>query len=326
MQENDSPAPRSEAIPVSVRGLVKRYRGFVAVERLDMDVRRGEVMGLLGPNGAGKSTVLKCISGIQFPTEGTILINGIDSRNHKEAMAKVGCVIETPIPNPAFTPMETLAYVGRMHGMGKREAFDRSKEVLEELGIWPWRDKSTGGFSKGMKQRVAIAAALVHDPDVILLDEPTSGLDPRGVIEMRQILSNLKRRGTAIVISTHILKEASELCTSMTMIDHGQKIVGGRMDEVVRRINGGSVLEVQTAKDVPSGFISDLAALPGVSSPETTGTRSFRLRFNGTAEQRATIADLIHSSGLMLLSMKESDDSFESLYMSLTEKEEANAS
>ena len=310
---------------LDIRGLTKRYGGFTAVESFDMEVARGEAMGLLGPNGAGKSTILKCVSGLQAPTGGTVLIGGIDSRKHKEAMAGVGCVIETPVPHPFLTPMETLEYVGRIHGMPTRDIRDRSREVLEDLRMWQWRDKKAGGFSKGMNQRVAIAAALLHDPEVVLLDEPTSGLDPRGMIEMRQILSDLVGRGTTMVISTHMLREASELCSSLTMICHGRKVASGSVDDLVRSRDKGPTLGIRTAKSITRAFMKDLEGLPRVSDVERTGESSVRIMFSGTLEQRAEIAELVRSHGLMLVSMDEPEDGLESLYMSLTEGEGASA-
>lgn len=317
----------SGTFALEISGLTKRYGDFTAVDDLDMVVRKGEFMGLLGPNGAGKSTVLKSISGLLTPTSGTILVNGIDSRDHKEAMSRVGCVIETPMPYPSYTPSEMLTYVGRMCGIPKDEIRVRAKDVLEDLRMWPQRDKKIGGFSKGMIQRISIAAALIHNPDIVLLDEPTSGLDPRGMAEIRQILSELRGRGLTLLISTHMLNEVSELCTSMTLINHGRKIVSGSVGDLVHDLSGrmkGTLLEVRTAKEVPPEFIRELSSLPGVSDAASTGPRSFRVSFAGTDEQRAAIVDLVQSRGLMMLSMDESGEDLESLYMSLTDDGEVS--
>ena len=312
-----------EDLAICVSGLTKRYGDFTAVDGLDLNVRRREFVGLLGPNGAGKSTTLKAISGLLTPTSGTILINGIDSRDHKNAMTRVGCVIETPMPYPSYTPAEMLTHAGKMHGIPKDEIRVRARDVLEELRMWSWRDKKIGGFSKGMRQRVTIAASLIHNPEIVLLDEPTSGLDPRGMIEVRQILKGLKSSGLTLVISTHMLKEVSELCTSMTMMNHGREVVSGNVADLVHGMSGkGTVaLDTRVAKDVPPGFLKDLATLPGVAGVESTGPRSFKTTFSGSDEQQSAIVDFIQSHGLMLLSMSESGKDLESLYMSLTDEE-----
>ena len=315
---------RVDGAAIEVRGLTKRYGDLIAIDDFDMDIPKGESMGLVGPNGAGKSTILKSISGLISPTSGTILINGVDSRNHREAMTGVGCVIETPLPYPSYTPAEMLSYAGRMHGIPKEEIRIRSKDVLEDLRMWSWRDKRIGGFSKGMMQRVSIATALIHNPEIVLFDEPTSGLDPRGMIEMRQILQDLKRRGLTMVISTHMLGEISELCTSMTLIDHGRKVIGGRVEELLRR-GQGVVIEVRLAKDITPGFMKDLSELPGIFDTEATGPRAFRARFIGTDEQQASIAELVQSHGLMILSMNETGEDLESFYMSHTNVGEDDA-
>ena len=308
---------------LEIRGLSKRYGSFAAVDGFDMEVLKGETMGLLGPNGAGKSTILKCVSGLQFPTDGTISIDGVDFRRHKEAMARVGCVIETPMPYPVCTPAEMLSFVGRMRGIPKDEIRVRSKDVMETLGIWPWRDKRTAGFSKGMRQRVTIATALMHDPDVVLLDEPASGLDPRGMMDMRQIIAGLKKKGTTMVISTHMLREAYDLCDSVTIIDHGKKVAGGSVKDVVKGFLQKTTLTIKTDKDVTAAFLKKVAALPGVSETEAVDSRTLRLGFDGTDAERTAIAGLIQTEGLGLLSMDESYDGLERLYMSLTGNQEA---
>ena len=216
-------------------GLTKMYGGFAAISDVNLKVRRGEFMGLLGPNGAGKSTTLKAITGLLTPTSGTVRIDGIDIKDHRHAMEHVGCVIETPEPYPGFTPAEILQYVGRIYGLDSREIEIRSRDVLEIMRMWEWRDKKVGEFSKGMRQRVVLAQALLANPQTIILDEPTSGLDPRGMIEIRQTLAELKSKNRSLLISTHILSEVSEICGSVTMIRDGRVIASG---DVSRLIHG----------------------------------------------------------------------------------------
>ena len=226
----------SEVNSILIKNLTKTYGAFTAVDNLSMSVKKGEFMGLLGPNGAGKSTTLKAITGLITPSSGEIYVNGVDARKHRNAMRHVGCVIETPECYPNFTPSEMLYYVGRVHGLSKSEIRIRARDVLEEMRMWQWRDKNIGQFSKGMRQRVALAASMLPNPDIIILDEPTSGLDPRGMIEVRQTLKELKNRGLTLLISTHMLKEVSEMCTSMTMINHGRTVISGDVDTLIHTL------------------------------------------------------------------------------------------
>lgn len=214
---------------------MKQYGSFTAVSDINLDISQGEFMGLLGPNGAGKSTTLKAITGLLKPTSGEIRIQGIDIKDHRHAMEHVGCVIETPEAYPAYTPAELLEHVGRMYGLNKDEIRIRSRDVLEEMKMWDWRYKKIGEFSKGMRQRCILAQALLPNPQVIILDEPTSGLDPRGMIEVRAVLSDLKKRDRSLLISTHILKEVSEICGSVTMIRDGQAVLAGDVTELLNR-------------------------------------------------------------------------------------------
>ncbi len=301
-------------------GLTKAYGDFKAVDDLDMEVRKGEFLGLLGPNGAGKTTVLKSISGMAMPTSGTIQINGIDIRDHKRALEGVGCMVGTPELYPAFTPSEMLEYVGRMQGIPDDEIRVRARDLLETMRMWSWRDKRIGGFSKGMKQRVSLAAVLIHNPRILLLDEPSSGLDPRGMVEMHQILKELNKGGMTLVMSTHLLKEASELCTAMTMINHGKKIASGSVSDLLQKAGATVRLDVKVAGDIPHGLIGKLEAVRSVKDPVLTDERTVTLYFDGSDEQQSEILEAIQSYGLRLLSVNESDGGLESVYMSLTDE------
>ena len=309
---------------LDVRGLKKSYGSFTAVSNLSMKVEKGEFMGLLGPNGSGKSTTLKCITGLTRPTGGEVYINGVDVKYHTESMKHVGCVIETPECYPHFTPAEMMGYVGRMHGMPDADIKMRTREVLDEMRIWEWRNGRVGSFSKGMKQRVALAAALLPDPDLIILDEPTSGLDPRGMIETRQILNDLKKKDLTLVISTHILKEVSEMCTAVTMISHGKRIVSGKVEDLLSKLSEGIVgtsIEIRSINSMTQGFFSDLGAMPGVMEVIPMGDKTAKFTFNGTVEQQADILDLMHSSGIRPISFRDSSADLEDLYMKLTSDE-----
>lgn len=311
-------APAIEAV-----GLTKLYGSFVAISDVDLTVRRGEFMGLLGPNGAGKSTTLKAISGLLKPTSGSVRIAGVDIREHSRAMQHVGCVIETPEPYPGFTPAEIMEYVARMYGLDSRETAIRARDVLETVKMWEWRNKKVGGFSKGMRQRVVLAQALLPNPDTIILDEPTSGLDPRGMIEIRETLSALKNGERSLLISTHILSEVSELCGSVAMIRDGRVIVQGDVSTLIHGVQGRSIsLDIRTIRPFTGQVVKDIGGCAGVTGTESMGDCSLRVFFTGTPEQQAHVLETAYSSGLGVLAANEKGANLESLYMELTDGEE----
>ncbi|MDD2626474.1 MAG: ABC transporter ATP-binding protein [Candidatus Methanomethylophilus sp.] len=316
-------------LAIDVAGLTKTYGTFTAVDNLDLKVKKGEFMGLLGPNGAGKSTTLKSVSGLIRPTSGQILINGIDSqKNHRKALARVGCVIETPEFYRGYTPAELMEYAGRIYGLNKTETAIRARDVLEEVKMWEWRNKPIGEFSKGMRQRVALAQALLPNPEVIILDEPTSGLDPRGMIEIRQTLNSLKKRDRSLLISTHILKEVSEMCGTVTMINHGKVVTTGDVASLIHQsamTDAGSVeIELRTLKDMTPAFITDLGGCAGVKNTEKMGSREVKVVFSGTDEDQASLVDVVYRYDLRLLGMTEKGADIEKLYMNLTKGEKAS--
>ena len=313
---------------LEAEGLTKIYGDFTAVNHLDLRVRQGEFMGLLGPNGSGKSTSLKMISGLIWPTSGSVRIFGTDISHHREALSRVGCVIETPEFYMSFTPSEALQYVGRLYGLDEREIAIRSRDVLEEVKMWEWRDKPIQTFSKGMRQRTVLAQAMLPNPDLLILDEPTSGLDPRGMIEMRAVLSDLKKRDMSMLISTHMLKEVSEMCDSVTLIRHGNLIasgdVNGLMMDYAEQSKKRIELVIRTMSPVPPEVVHDLEGMSGVAEVQPMGDYEIRIAFSGNAEDQAAIVDMMHEAGVRMIAMNEKGMDIEKLYMELTKGGEAD--
>ena len=308
---------------IEVSHLVKKYGSFTAVSDISFEIGKGEFMGLLGPNGAGKSTTLKAVTGLLKPTSGEIRIQGVDIKDHRHALEHVGCVIETPMPYGELSPSELLYHVGRMYGLDKEEISIRSRDVLDEMKLWDWRYTKVEGFSKGMKQRLVLAQALLPNPEIIVLDEPTSGLDPRGMVEVREILKGLKKRDCSLLISTHILSEVSELCGSVTMIRDGKAIISGDVAELLSGSMGGVTLEIKMLKDITESFITDLSGCQGVKEVDVMGDHIVKVSFDGTPEQQTDLISVAYNSGLGLMSVNESGKNLESLYMELTEGEGA---
>jgi ABC-2 type transport system ATP-binding protein len=207
---------------IVVKGLTKYYNDFLALDHLSLKVKWNEDVALLGPNGAGKTTTLKILCGLIKPTSGEAYVAGVDVIEERErAVSNIGCILETPEFYPYLTPDETLRYLGRLRGMQERELGARIKEVLKMVGIEKWGNVKIEKFSRGMKQRLALAQALLHDPPIIILDEPSLGLDPRGMLEIREILKEARKKKT-VFFASHLLTEVAQICKKVAIIDHGK--------------------------------------------------------------------------------------------------------
>jgi len=218
-QENGENQP-SELI--QIKNLTKKFSGFVALDGLDLTIEQNTCVGYLGPNGAGKTTTIKILTGLIRPSSGSAFISGYNvTKDIRSALSDVGVLVEIPQFYSNLTPNETLSYFGKLRGMNDGLQ-NRIGQVLEQVKLSDWRQKKIGTFSKGMKQRLGIASALLHNPTIIILDEPTSGLDPRGMIEVRQIIKQLKEQGKTIFMSTHLLAEVHEVCDKVAIIDKGK--------------------------------------------------------------------------------------------------------
>ena len=243
-------------------------------------------------------------------------------------LSRVGCVIETPEFYMSFTPSEALQYVGRLYGLSEREIAIRSRDVLEDVKMWEWRDKPIQKFSKGMRQRTVLAQAMLPNPDLLILDEPTSGLDPRGMIEMRSVLSELKKRDMSMLISTHMLKEVSEMCDSVTMIRNGNLIASGDVNELIMRYAEQSKkrieISIRTMNPIADSVLKDISSCQGVYDIQPMGDYEVRIQFSGSLEDQSAIVDLIQAAGLKMVAMNEKGMDIERLYMELTKGGEAN--
>jgi ABC-2 type transport system ATP-binding protein len=302
---------------IEINSLTKNFGSFVAVDNISMQVREGEFMGLLGPNGAGKTTILKVLSGMIKPTAGNVIVNGYDCREHHKAMMTVGCVIETPECYPNFTPVEMLRYIGSIRGIGRRDIDERIRQVLEEVSMEGWYNEKIGKFSKGMKQRIALAQALLPDPDILILDEPTSGLDPRGMVEVREILKTLKSKGKTMLMSTHLLNEVSEICDSVTMIRQGRLVVSGNVKELLSRKEGDVEIEMQTRNIITKDSIDAFTKEFGVEKIKWMDQYTVTFR---SPDKDAIYhgMDIARHFDLDPLNVKQKGNDLESLYMSLT--------
>src|SRR5579863_237374 len=223
---------------IEVEHLTKRYGPTLAVSDVSFEVRKGEILGFLGPNGAGKTTTMRVITGYLPPSAGRVRVAGHDVVNEAlDAKRSTGYLPETPPVYPDMTVSEYLAFVARIKGVPRGELRKRVDEVSEKCAVTQVRDRQIGKLSKGYRQRVGLAQALIHNPDVLVLDEPTAGLDPKQIIETRELIKHLAGQHT-VVLSTHILPEVSKTCDRVVVINAGKVVAVGTPDELTRRLRG----------------------------------------------------------------------------------------
>ena len=306
--------------PIVIEHLTKDFSGFKAIDDLSIVVKKKAFMGFLGPNGAGKTTAIKILTHLLYATSGSAYLNGIDvTEDPKHALFDVGAVVETPEFYPYLTPVETLAYMGELVGLSDEDIKRRTKEVLETVKMTEWGNKRIGKFSKGMKQRIAIAQAILNEPLIVILDEPTTGLDPRGQFEVREILTDLKKQGYTVFMSSHMLNEVQDVCDEVALINHGKLLQVGKVADLVKS-NDFRRLEIKIKQNVDADVLKKVANLSGVSELETVGPNVFVLSIHGGEDAQIALLLQLISLNLKVVSFKESGVALENLYMSLIQE------
>lgn len=228
--------PPAETV-LRLRNLHKTFRtGFLrrrfeAVCGVDLDLRRGETLGLVGPNGAGKTTTITMILGLVFPTQGSIELFGA-SADRRQALARIGYLPENPYVYRYLRPLEFLDFCGRLMGMPTAERRQRCVAMVQKVGLEQAVDRPLGKFSKGMLQRMGLAQALLHDPELLILDEPMSGLDPIGRRQVRELLADLRLQGKTLLFTSHILSDVETLCDRVVVLQRGRVTAAGKLDEL----------------------------------------------------------------------------------------------
>jgi ABC-2 type transport system ATP-binding protein len=313
--QSSSAKSSAREFPVHLEGLGKEYGHFTALKALDLTVPKGTSLGFLGPNGAGKSTTIKIMTNLIRPSRGRAALFGIDVRQEPtRALARIGAVIETPEFYGYLSPLETLAYAGRLRGMSPKEIKSRSEAVLKLVKLNDWADHRIQEFSKGMKQRLAIAQALLNEPELLILDEPTTGLDPRGMSEVREVIKSLKGEGRTIFMSSHLLGEVQEVCDDVALLNHGELLVHGSVRDLSR---GADTSTFQTGflRPPTPQELEALAVVPGIVEIKPSGDSTIDLRISGGEEGQARVLEAMVSRGLKVITYRPLGSSLEQLYL-----------
>ncbi len=298
---------------VVVQGLTKIYGAQKAIDTISFEAQQGEVLGFLGPNGAGKTTTMKILTCFIPQTSGDATVCGYDVRTHPlEVRSKIGYL---PEHNPLYKELyvkEYLSFVAGLHKIKNKK--QRVAEMIERTGLGREQNKIIGTLSKGYRQRVGLAQALLHDPEVLILDEPTTGLDPNQLAEIRSLIKQLGQEKT-VIFSTHIMQEVQAVCDRVLIINNGQLVANDRIGTLQNRMNGASNITIELAQNISK---EQLSKIPKVASVEPLGNNRWKLTTTDNQDIRADIFKFAVQQKLTLLELKKETYSVEDVFQELT--------
>lgn len=301
---------------IRVEGIQKRYGNQQAVGNVSFELQRGEIVGFLGPNGAGKSTTLKMITGYVQPDAGTIQVEGLSVAEHPlEVRKKIGYL---PEANPLYYDMYVREYLQFIAGVHHLPAPEKAiNQVIEMTGLTREAHKKCGQLSKGYKQRVGLAAALVHNPPVLILDEPTSGLDPNQIVEIREVI---RKQGAdkTILFSSHILQEVEAICDRVIILHQGKVVADNRIRQLQQEENSAQVLEVQLREEVAE---QEWREVPGVQQLIAMGGGRYRISTQDAEQLSRALMQWTVQKGYTLLSFQREESSLEDVFRQLTSQQ-----
>jgi len=300
---------------VEVQHLTKTFGTQTAVNDISFTVRKGEILGFLGPNGAGKSTTMKMATGYLPPSAGSIVIEGYDVQTAPlEVRRRVGYL---PEHNPLYLDMyvhEYLEFIGSVHGLKGSLRRQRVQQLVDRVGLGREQNKQIGALSKGYRQRVGLAQALIHDPGVLILDEPTTGLDPNQIGEIRSLIRELGQDKT-VIFSTHILPEVAALCSRAIIINRGQLVADSPVSELGGKARRETTIRAEFEQPIET---APLLALPGISHVAEETGNTYRIRAAAGTDQRGAISRLAAQQGWVLLGLRQEEQSLEQVFQQLT--------
>ena len=294
---------------ITVDNLTKRYGATTAIEGVSFQVPKGQVIGFLGPNGAGKTTTMRIITGSLGATEGSVTLDGVDVfKKPKQVKRRIGYLPEVPPLYTDMTVRDYVAFAGRLKGVGKPKA--AAEKVIDRVGLNPVAHRVIEHLSKGFRQRVGLAQALVHDPEVLVLDEPNSGLDPAQRVEIRELLKSLAADDRTIILSTHVLADIEAMCSRVVIINEGRIVA----EDDIANLGAGQIQTVELQLARPEGAVECFEALGGVNEVSALGEGRFQIQT--TEDRREIIADAAVRFGLLEMQGRQR---LEDIFLRLTE-------
>lgn len=299
---------------LQINHLTKMYGAQKAVHDVSFSVSRGEIVGFLGPNGAGKSTTMKIATGYVPPTEGQVLVAGLDVVAQPREVKKI--VGYLPEHNPLYLDLfvhEYLHFVGRLYGLRGQALRQRVAEMVEVCGLGREQNKKIEALSKGYRQRVGLAQALIHNPEVLILDEPTTGLDPNQILEIRKLIKDISRDKT-VIFSTHIMQEVQALCNRVLVINQGALVADDQLTKLLQHQQGAAI-RVEFEQPVDAGRFS---AIAGVRDVTDLGNNTFRIYATEGVDLRPELFRFAADNNLSLVGLKQEEHSLENIFRALT--------
>ncbi|MBO6026444.1 MAG: gliding motility-associated ABC transporter ATP-binding subunit GldA [Bacteroidales bacterium] len=299
---------------IEIQNITKKYGEQLALNDVTLSINKG-IVGLLGPNGAGKSTLMKIITCFIPPTSGTASVNGFDVMDHPMEVKRI--VGYLPEHNPLYLDMyvrEYLSFVAGIHHITGNEAKKRIEQMIEETGLGLEAHKKIGALSKGYRQRVGLAQAMMHDPQVLILDEPTSGLDPNQLIEIRNLISNLGKEKT-VLLSTHIMQEVEAICERAIIINKGVVVADDKIENLKQTNTASNVIIVEFESEVAQ---SQLLSIPQVAKVQRVKNNHWILEPEGDTDIRANLMKWSVDNGLIIKTLQREDISIEEAFQKLT--------
>jgi ABC-2 type transport system ATP-binding protein len=301
---------------IEAANLTKHYEDLLAVDHIDFQVEQGEIFGFLGPNGAGKTTTIRMLTGLTKPTAGSLRIADIDMiREPNRAKSLMGVVPEVSNVYDEMSAWDNLVFAGQLYGAPKNEREKKAKELLELFSLYERRADRTGTLSKGMKRRLTIAAALIHNPSILFLDEPTSGLDVQSSRIIRNLTRDLNRSGVTVFLTTHYIEEADHLCQRVAMINQGKLVAVDNPEKLKASVEKHQILEVSFDRSL--NLEPKLAQLECVSRVVQAGDK-FTLHVTNTSEAAPLLVDFARENSLKIVSISTLNPSLEDAFVEMT--------
>ena len=308
---------------IEVKNVTKKYGKAVAVDDISFTIKEGEIVGLLGPNGAGKSTTMNMITGFIEPTQGEIIIDGFDmSRKPKKAKKEIGYMPEGVPLYTDLTVKEFVTYMAEIKQVSSKERKEKVQKIIEQTGLKDVQNKLTKNLSRGYKQRVSMAGALVGEPKILILDEPTVGLDPKQITEIRNLIKELGKTHT-VILSSHILSEVSQICNKVIIINKGKIVAVDTPQNLENKVTSKNCIYI-TVEDTENKVeqvkdkIKDIKKIELIENNED-GTKKYVIEANGDVDLRKTIFAEFAKENITIFEMKKADSTLEDAFMKLIE-------
>ena len=305
---------------LETKELTRYYGSFLALDRLSISIGEGELHGFVGPNGAGKTTTMRILATLLAPSSGTVTLDGVDlKKNPRRIREMVGYMPDFFGVYDNLKAWEYLDFYARCYGIRAEKRKQMGDQLLDLVGLSDKRDAYVNTLSRGMKQRLCMAHALIHDPKLLILDEPASGMDPRARADMKNILRTLREMGKTVLISSHILPELAEMCDALTIIDHGKLVFSGSVEALNEKMNGDAPVEVHLLSDAETDEAVRVAQqCPGVTAIEQDGPGLLKIKLPAGDEPAAYLLQMLMQGGVKVSDFHRAPLNLEKVFMEVT--------